>query len=107
MLIPDIRRVYNHPWRDGSPANPPIPAPRGKTATDSLTPVTCQRYRPLEPSNAYRWTGSLVAQRLEYQRVAFTKSVRFAQAAIPPAIEACPDEGKTLPDEGRTFLERR
>jgi hypothetical protein len=87
MLIPDIRRVYSRPWRNSRPANPPIPAPYGKTATDALTPVSCLKIPTIGKSNAYRWTGSLVAQRLECQRVAFTKSVSFAQAAIPPRTE--------------------
>ena len=87
MLIPDIRPVYNSPWQDGSLANPPILAPRWRTATDTVFPPLCGNLGCRPPKTPVRTIGlGAMHSDLNASGLILPQSALRANA-IPPATE--------------------
>ena len=87
MPIPDIRPVYNSPWRDGSLANPPILAPRWRTATDPVLPPLCGNLGCRPPKTPVRTIGlGAIHSDLNASGLILPQGAQSAPA-MPTAIE--------------------
>ncbi len=91
MPIPDIRPVYNCPWRDCRLANPPILAPRWRTATDPVLPPLCGNLGCRPPKTPVRTIG-LGAMHSDLN--ASRNLARIGETAVSPkAAVNTPDVG--------------
>ena len=87
MPIPDIRLVYSSPWRDGSLANPPILAPRWRTATDPVLPPLCGNLECRPPKTPVRTIGLGAMHNDLNASGSILPQGALGAPAIPPAIE--------------------